>query len=344
MQIINIKKGKSKWIGSAGILLVTVMSFWTQYFGLFFILPLALVTVIMLVKGKRIQELWAYIRTMATAAGIGVCIYPFAIGDVLFSERGTEALSQWQNGFADYINRLIAFGKVLADNVAGNTVVFVAILLIPVAVTVVNILCKKEKTEGLCWNVVILCLVPTMVYFLLAAKMSPYFVDRYIMAIFPMTAVVVMLLWDRMCVCLTKKHMAMLLGGTMVLFVMVTQLVSLRDGHTYLYKGYEEQLQVSEDYAEYPVVCYYDGYGFYENVMEMERYKQTMLVKASELSAMDEERIQVTRNGYVALIKYPGDEAGKAQLAQVMDVFGGSSAKLIYEGGAFGDAIYLVTP
>ena len=124
----------------------------------------------------------------------------------------------------------------------------------------------------------------------------------------------------------------------------VCQYIQLYDGHAYLYKGYEAQLQTAEEYAQYPLVCLYDGYGFYENVMEMEQYEQTMLVKASELFAMDEERIQVSRNGYVALIKYPGDEAGKAQLAQVMDVFGGSSAKLIYEGGAFGDAIYLVTP
>ena len=342
---VNSKNGKSKWIGSLGLLIVTVLSFWTQYFGLFFILPLAFVTVVLLEKEKRLQELWAYIRTMATAAVIGVCVYPFAIGDVFFSSRGTEALSQWQNGLSEYFGRLAAFGKILADNVAGGVVPFIWALAIPIILAMVMKFSKKGK-ENCRFNGVsfMLCGIPTAIYFLLAAKMSPYFVDRYIMAIFPVMALVVMLLWDGLVLWIKEEKVVSLLTVGMVMVCVVCQYIQLYDGHTYLYKGYEAQLQTAEEYAQYPLVCLYDGYGFYENVMEMEQYEQTMLVKASELFAMDEERIQVARNGYVALIKYPGDEAGKAQLAQVMDVFGGSSAKLIYEGGAFGDAIYLVTP
>ena len=164
------------------------------------------------------------------------------------------------------------------------------------------------------------------------------------MAIFPMIALVVMLLWDSLDMWIKKEKVVSLLTAGMILVCVVCQYIQLQDSHAYLYKGYETQLQTAKEYAQYPLVCLYDGYGFYENVMEMEQYEQTMLVKASELASMNEERIQAARSGYVALIKYPGDEAGKAQLAQVMDVFGGSSAKLIYKGGAFGDVIYLVTP
>ena len=342
---IKEKTGKPKWIGSVGLLIMTVLSFWTQYFGLFFILPLAFVTVVLLAKEKRLQELWAYIRTMVTAAVIGVCVYPFAIGDVFFSSRGTEALSQWQNGLSEYIQRLSAFGKILADNVAGGVLPFVLVLAIPIIFAIVMKLSKKGK-ENYSFNGVpfMLCGIPTIIYFLLAAKMSPYFVDRYVMAIFPMMALVVMLLWDSLGMWIKKEKVVSLLTAGMILVCVVCQYIQLQDGHAYLYKGYDTQLQTAKEYAQYPLVCLYDGYGFYENVMEMEQYEQTMLVKASELAAMDEERIQVARNGYVALIKYPGDEAGKVQRAQVMDVFGGSTAKLIYEGGAFGDAIYLVTP
>lgn len=342
---IKPKNGKPKWVGSIGVLIVTVLSFWTQYFGLFFILPLAFVTAVLLVKEKRVQEVWAYIRTMATAAIIGVCVYPFAIGDVFFSSRGTEALSQWRNGFAEYVNRLTVFGRILAENVAGGVMPFVLIVLVPAAVAVVlYVVYKKPCGKGTGWPVFMLCAGPTVVYFLLAAKMSPYFVDRYIMAIFPMTALFVMLLWDKLGTWFFKENKAMVLSLGMVLFVMICQWENLQSGHTYLYKGYKEQLQAAEAYAQYPLVCLYSGYGFYENVMEMEQYEQTILVKPEELTAMDESRTKVTKQGYVALIKYPGEAAGKEQLAQVMDVFGGSGAELIYEGGAFGDAVYLVTP
>ena len=129
---ISAKNGKTKWLGSVGIFVVTLLSFWTQYFGLFFILPLAFVTVILLAKEKRIQELWAYIRTMVTAAVVGVCVYPFAIGDVLFSDRGAEALSQWQNGFTEYVERLKAFSTILAKNVAVHSIVFALLIIVPV--------------------------------------------------------------------------------------------------------------------------------------------------------------------------------------------------------------------
>lgn len=329
---VDTKTGKVKWIGSIGLLLVTVLSFWTQYFGLFFILPLALVTVILLAKEKRMQELWAYMRTMITAAMIGVCVYPFAIGDVLFSDRGTEALSQWQNGFAEYLERLKAFGSVLAENVAGNEVLLVVALLVPVVLSCWSAMDKKQQTS---WWQLAMCAVPTLIYFLLAAKMSPYFVDRYIMAIFPITALVIVWLWD-------AAGISAITSVAAAMFLVVVQNVNMQGQHTYLYTGYEEQLQIAEKYREYPLVCLYPGYSFYENVMEMEQYTQTILVKAEELSAMDEERVEVTADGYVALIKYPGDEAGKEQLAQVMEVFGGNEAELLHEGGAFGDAIYLV--
>ena len=142
---IKEKTGKPRWIGSVGLLVVTVLSFWTQYFGLFFILPLAFIMVVLLAKEKRLQELWAYIRTMVTAAVIGVCVYPFAIGDVFFSSRGTEALSQWQNGMAEYVKRLVAFGKILADNVAGGVVSFVLVLAIPILFAIVMKISKKGK-------------------------------------------------------------------------------------------------------------------------------------------------------------------------------------------------------
>lgn len=342
---IKEKNGKPKWIGSIGILIVTLLSFWTQYFGLFFILPLALLTLVSLIKEKRLQELWAYIRTMVTAAVIGLCVYPFAIGDVLFSSRGTEALSQWQNGLADYVNRVVEFGKILADNVAGGVAPFFIVVLVPIIGMAVMLLYRKNTAED-SYNLIpfIMCTIPTLVYFLLAAKMSPYFVDRYIMAIFPLTALVIMLLWDRMGIFFQKENVVSVISLCMILILLGCQCVQLRAGHVYLYKGYDEQLKIAEEYAEYPLVCLYDGYGFYENVMEMEQYEQTLLVKATELTAMDESRTKATWNGYVTLIKYPGDEAGRAQLTQVMGVFGGSNAKLIYEGGAFGDVIYLVTP
>lgn len=331
---IRKKNGKAKWLGSVGIFLVTVASFWTQYFGLFFMLPLALVTVVLLAKEQRREELWAYMRTMITAAVVGVCGYPFAIGDVLFSSRGTEALSQWGNGLADYLERLASFGSILAQNLAGSTVLLLLLIAVPAAV-----LWLYRQTWEIKWC---LCGIPAVVYFLLAAKMSPYYVDRYIMAIFPVAAVLLIGLWDA-CICVKSKKWSVIIMAVAVLTTGVSA-VRYQGQHTYLYTGYAEQVEVAKAYREYPMVCLYPGLSFYENVMEMEQYRETILLREEELASMSEEQIQVAAEGYVALIKFPQEHSGAAQLQRVMNVFGGSKAQLLYEGGAFGDAVYLVTP
>ena len=341
---VNKKSGKEKWLGSMGLFWVTVLMFWTQYFGLFFVLPQAFVTVLILFKHKRIKEIWAYVRTMITAAVVGVCVYPFAIGDVFLSERGTEALSQWENGLAEYVGRLQSFGGILAKNVASNEILFVVLILIPAVTLLFGY--KKSGTdvaERFDVETFVLCGVPTLVYFLLAAKMSPYFVDRYIMAIFPITAFIIVWLWDGAeSVWFHQKNFPKILLISLGILLAVFQSVNMKGHHSYLYTGYEKQLEVSRAYKAYPLVCLYQGYGFYENVMEMEQYEQTMLVKPEELKNMDESRRKATEDGYVLLIKYPGDEAGKEQLEQVMEVFGGADAELIYEGSVHGDVIYFI--
>lgn len=360
---LNTRTGKEKWISSPAIFSVTLVSFWTQYFGLFFILPLAVVTIVLLARAKRMQELWAYIRTMVTAALVGVCVYPFAIGDVLFSSRGTEALGQWKNGFGEFIQRLLAFGNILGENVAGNGWLLLLIIAVPLAVLIVKSIYKKKMTKAseergadgkgtefyMCW-------IPLLVYFLLAAKMSPYFVDRYIMAIFPVTTLVIIWLADRSLPDAMVKQEKVLNGQNdknilqqcsivlLAILLVVIQNVRMGGQHTYLYTGYSEQLAVAEDYREYPCVCLYPGFSFYENIMEMERFRSTILIKNEELGAMDESRTQIAKEGYIALIKYPGEENGKEQLQQIMEVFGGTQGTLLYAGGAYGDAVYLVEP
>ena len=341
---VNRKNGKIKWLGSMDLFIITLLSFWTQYFGLFFIMPLAIVTMVLLLKDKRVQEFWAYVRTMISAAVVGVGLYPFAIGDVLFSERGTEALSQWQNGFMEYVVRLKSFGSILACNVVGNELVFGAAILVPAAVILYHIIKKTNASKHIEGWQIALCGIPLIVYFLLAAKMSPYFVDRYIMAIFPITALLLVWLWDcAMDICDLKSQYASVTCISAAILVSIISNMNMQGQHTYLYTGYEEQIALAEEYREYPMVCLYLGSGLYENVIEMEQYAQTILLKPEELASMDAIRTEVTKDGYVALIKYPGAESGQEQLKQVMNVFGGTQAELLYEGGAFGDAIYLVT-
>ncbi|MDE6517838.1 MAG: hypothetical protein K2L18_08340, partial [Acetatifactor sp.] len=195
-----------KWLGGQGregknfskknklLILVTALGFWTQYFFLFYCLLLALVTVIVLFREDRKKETFCYIRSMIIAAVIGVGIYPFGVKHILTSGRGVEAIDNLLGGLSGYGERLLAFGGILLQRTFGQKPLGLAVMTLLLLATGILLFQSRHKTavsqsdrggrRKLWWMLAL----PPLGYFLLAAKMSPYMVDRYIMPVFPYAA------------------------------------------------------------------------------------------------------------------------------------------------------------
>ena len=313
---IHVKKwltgaytGKNKLL-----ILVTVMGFLTQYFFLFYCLILAAVTAVLLWRSRRRRELWSYVRSMVIAAIIGVGVFPFAISDVFSSGRGTEALGNLTAGLSGYGERLAAFGDILL----GRTIeLWVVILLLSLLALTYYVSGKKGKKmvvgdreaaevnataevnaavggkevtgtvnvsksrRALLW----LLITPVVGYFLLAARMAPYLVDRYIMPLFPLVILSGALAVVVSGSVLERHYREKRIVYTACGIMLGLQLLGLcqYDG-AYLYTGYREQLQVAEKYSAYPCICVYDGVGYYENLPEFVQYEKTLLVTEEELA------------------------------------------------------------
>lgn len=355
---LSRKQNKIKLIGNGRIVLLTVLAYWTQYFGLLFILPLAAVTAAALWRGRRHQELWAYMRSMVFAAVLGIAVYPFSINEILFGERGSGAMAQIGSGAADFADRVVRFGGILSDNLASGTVLASVIVILPFLIMAVGrVAARGSKTLGggpgnrkrdhlnRVDNVPIcMLMISGAVYFLLAAKLSPYFECRYIMAVFPLTVLAVVWLWERALKGLPGRWMGTAVLGALCAVSVTVMQIQARGGHPYLYRGYAEQVEVAQKYGEYPMVCMYAGYSFYENVMEMEYYDSTLLVREEELPYLDQNRSMVTGDGYVLLIKYPSAQDGAVQLKKAKEVFGGEQDEILLNHGVHGDIIYLIKP
>ena len=343
------KSGRAKWIGSFGILIATLVTFWTNYFGLFYLIPLAACTFFLLLKEKRTRECLAYVRTMVTAAVIGLGCFPFAISDVFSSAFGTQVLSQLEDGIGDYVSRLVKFSEIVAENVAGGPVFLLAAFLVPLVFAVYGRIQKgnvtgKKDVSGKGW-LVLLCVVPTIVFYLLDAKMSPHFVERYFMPVFPLVALLLVFSWERgLLHILQEKYYNVVCIALACVLLMVQ--FSHRDWEEdYFRTGYKEQLAIAERYEEYPMVCMYAGYSLYENVLELQKHERSILVQEHELAFMSPSHREPTRNGYVAVIKYPHmEDEGRAQLGKIMEAFGGNKVEFLGIGKAYGDAMYLVLP
>ena len=328
-----------------GLIAITVLGFLTQYFFLFYCILLAAVTAAGLLCSKRMRELWIYIRSMVVAAVIGLVLFPFAIADVFSSGRGVEALDNLTSGFAGYGARLLAFARILADRTVGDlllgagcaTAVVLAVVLWYRRHRGQELSMSREVRGILC-----MLIIPVVGYYLLASRMSPYLVDRYVMPMFPMIALLFALL-----LCCLGKRLAKASGwkerlvgiGLMALIIVVQGLrLASYDGE-YLYRGYGQQEQLAEEYASLPCICVYAGVGYYENLPEFMHYDRTLLVTAEELAERKDVDSLRMLDRVVVLIK-PGVEEETVSLV-LRERYGMEPEETLFSEGVHGDNIYL---
>lgn len=328
-----------------GLIAITVLGFLTQYFFLFYCILLAAVTAAGLLCSKRMRELWIYIRSMVVAAVIGLVLFPFAIADVFSSGRGVEALDNLTSGFAGYGARLLAFARILADRTVGDmllgagcaTAVVLAVVLWYRRHRGQELSMSREVRGILC-----MLIIPVVGYYLLASRMSPYLVDRYVMPMFPMIALLFALL-----LCCLGKRLAKASGwkerlvgiGLMALILVVQGLrLASYDGE-YLYRGYGQQEQLAEEYASLPCICVYAGVGYYENLPEFMHYDRTLLVTAEELAERKDVDSLRMLDRVVVLIK-PGVEEETVS-SVLREKYGMEPEETLFSEGVHGDNIYL---
>lgn len=328
-----------------GLIAITVLGFLTQYFFLFYCILLSAVTAAGLLCSKRMRELWIYIRSMVVAAVIGLVLFPFAIADVFSSGRGVEALDNLTSGFAGYGARLLAFARILADRTVGDLLLGAG--CVTAVVLAVVLWYRRHKGQELSMpravrGILCMLIIPVMGYYLLASRMSPYLVDRYVMPMFPMIALLLALL-----LCCLGKRLAKASGwkerlvgiGLMALIIVVQGLrLASYDGE-YLYRGYGQQEQLAEEYASLPCICVYAGVGYYENLPEFMHYDRTLLVTAEELAERKDVDSLRLLDRVVVLIK-PGVEEETVS-SVLRERYGMEPEETLFSEGVHGDNIYL---
>lgn len=361
---------------NVGLILITMCGFWTQYFFLFYCVLLAIVVAVGLARLKRMRELFCFIRSMAVAAVIGVCAFPFCIADVFSSERGVEALGNMTSGFSGYGTRLLAFLKILDERTLPLAVWGILAIVIAVCLGCLRfhrvrhvekeMLPSTEGNGGLAETkddldqaadastekgfMIALLVLPCVGYFLLAARMSPYLVDRYLMPVFPIFLLIGGLgaAWA---VSLLKRTFGQrgslskrleqppaAIVGALLLIVQFYGLVNY-DG-SYLFEGYDAQEVLSEEFSEDACICVYSGVTYYENLKEFTNYRQTLLLTQEELVARTDTESIRNQDKLVLLIKHGLDAS--SVLEKFTDQYDFLTVKSYEAIAPFGDSIFIL--
>ncbi len=320
--VIHLKKWSEKSFDAHNKLLiaVTALGFLTQYFFLFYCLVLTVYTAVALLGQKRTRELFCYIRSMLVAAVVGVGVFPFSVSHVLSGDRGVEALGSLTQGLSGFGSRLIAFAEIVANRTVGG-VLMLAIVAVTVTFLVImgiGYVKNRKVQDGLDKSVVSLwwmLIVPAVGYFLLAARMSPYLVDRYIMPLFPFVV-----LWGVLLLCWLTWKVGQRIQYPKLTFcfwgiLLLVQVWNLKQyDAAYLYEGYDRQKQIAKEYSDYSCICIYDGVTYYENIPEFTAYEKTLLLTLEELKNRQETESIASLNQVMLLLKRNVD------VEQVLDI------------------------
>ncbi|SDH43952.1 Dolichyl-phosphate-mannose-protein mannosyltransferase [Pseudobutyrivibrio sp. 49] len=173
---------------------VEFMGMLTQYFALFYIVPLFLITLIVMYLNKI--SLKKYLIGNIITGVLYLIAWPFFLMHVVFSDRGHDVTSNLSNG--GILRRIYYYrGAVIEGLFADNNVFFIFVVIISIIVVgfyIYRLIREhnfKEQLTARSSIIWIYCFVPALIYFVIAACSVPWFVDRYIMPIMPAVSMLI---------------------------------------------------------------------------------------------------------------------------------------------------------
>ena len=318
--------------------IVTVLGFLTQYFVCIYYFFLTLCVLIYLIKTRKTKLLKGLIKSLVISAVLGLLLYPFVYHDFFGTSIG-NSVRESMAGIGGYIEKITAFGTLVAGECAGSVAAFVVLIIITAIAFILAVKTKRVKV----WAVA--PAISALGYFMTVSKIAPYTVDRYMMPVvgviilclvIPVSFVIRVILEkflgdDR------KRNAVAGMTGIIVCAASIVFVFLVTPG--YLYKGYNAQLQISERYEDLDAVVVYEGTSFYQNVPELMNYDNCLLVNIEELPVFDE---KLSAHDDIVVIEGPGIDKGEV-LTTLGDMYGYSSVTVLMEEGVFGDRVCLLS-
>ncbi len=331
--------GKKRFL----LALITAAGFLSQYFFVFYCIPLAFVMVIILATKKRYKDLINYVVTMIGAGILGMGVFPFCIPDLFSSTMGNSVTGGFALNWERFSGAVSAMGTIGMEGFFGNFRVGLVFILLSLVVSVTAEVLKKRDVA----NVVAECdktsftrllLTPVILGFLLISNMTIYWMPRYLMPLFPfMGFALAWGLMDFFHICKGKwKYLAFVPVTIFCLFSIFT----FKD--LSMYKGYDRQLQIAKEYEDYSCICFNDYVRYYENVPEFMAYENTLITYLYNFEIrQDKEQL----NALEEVVVIRKSEVEEARMCKAMEDNGFTLKEILLNStdSPWADTIYLWT-
>lgn len=306
----------------------TVLGFLTQYYFCIFALFTFIIMCIYMIKKKKYKILRTYIGIHILSAIVGIIIFPASIYHIFFSYRGAGAEDSGKGiiemlGF--YITRMQEAFSIQNFTTYG-IVALVAFGFI--------LKCAKKIKEKSLKDIFpyILIAIPTILYFIVVAKIAPTNVGekpaiRYIMNILPQVVILFVL---AITFIFKEKKIAYAISILITILISVNGIIYNKP--SYLYQGYNEYTEIAEKYHELPFVYTVDNSFTHINSMpEYLIYDKTLILDMSYVNIeflKQDEVIQNTDKFILSIKKWTNVED---ILQKILDNTGFNHFEVLYD-------------
>lgn len=159
---------------------VTVLGALTHYYCIAYVFFISVIVALVLICEKRYKEFGKYLVAMIVSGIASYLIFPAMIIHIFNDERGTESFSNLAD--SNFVSRIISYFNMLDQEMFGKLLGIIIGLTAFILIAIYYPAHKEKKKYKLLKYI---CLfVPSLCYFLLVAKSSPMFTERYISPIF----------------------------------------------------------------------------------------------------------------------------------------------------------------
>ena len=217
-------------------------------------------------KDKKIIK--KYVISHIVYAVLGIVLFVPCIYHLFFSSRGLSNLgnSNYFSHLYDYLKHL-AYSFTINDT---NTLLMISVLLIFFVGIIFLIKKSKEKF------VIILTVIPSIIYFLVAVKLTSFQELRYIMPVIPFVCITLFLIFD--CIFKFKYKNAVMI----LIAIMLSLNGFIFSKPKFLFEEYANCLEIAEHNQDKSFVYVYDNFfNHMQSLPEMMIYEKTLIINAN---------------------------------------------------------------
>lgn len=273
------------------LVLTIILGFLTQYYFCIYIVFIAIIMSLIMIKRKKFVELRNYIWNHIKAGLIGIIIFPASIYHIFFSYRGAAGgvvEASYIGRLKEYLG-LIFYSFSIPETLGYMIITILAILLIFKIVT------GKKK------DIILMMSIPVILFILVIAKIAPFINIRYIAPMLPIICIagvlIILSITNQILSYMIKaskeskaKQFILNYTGIIVLAIMTVgiSIYGIRTSKPqFLYEEYAKRIELAEEYHNLKFV--YVGESPFNHLQEIEeflRYDTSFITNTWDLEVL----------------------------------------------------------